>query len=229
VVDSSGHGKLVRTPVYSADHNQVARRETWQLQPGGAARGHEDLTIRGQAAPEWREHYQAAGDRRERYEKAWNARVPGAHVTAVDMPSIGERERPVEVRAGIEGPRPGRPGGGASGSVPATARESELARSYARLSTRRYDLVLAYPWEQQETFEFELPNGWRAQRLPEGRKLETPFGQFELSAEADGARVTVTTHLVVTKHRVARGEYAGFRRFLLDVDAALNQEIIAGP
>jgi hypothetical protein len=113
--------------------------------------------------------------------------------------------------------------------VPATARESELARSYARLSQRHHDLVLAYPWEQQETFDYELPRGWHAQRLPETRKLETPYGQFELSTESDGAHVKVTTHLVVSKHRVARGEYAGFRRFLLDVDAALNQEIVAGP
>ena len=229
VVDSTGHGKLVRTPVYTADHNKVARKETWKLTAGGAARGHEDLSISGQAAPEWREHYQAAGDRRERYEKAWNARLPGAHVTAVEMPDIGDRERPVEVRAEVEAPRLGRPAGGAAWALPATARESELARSYARLSSRRYDLVLAYPWEQQETFQYELPKGWRAQRLPATRKLETPFGQFELSAEADGGKVTVTTHLVVSKHRVSKGDYAGFRRFLLDVDAALNQEIVAGP
>ena len=68
-----------------------------------------------------------------------------------------------------------------------------------------------------------------AQRLPETRKLETPYGQFQLEAESDGSHVKVTTHLVVSKHRVSKGDYAGFRRFLLDVDAALNQEIVAGP
>jgi hypothetical protein len=34
---------------------------------------------------------------------------------------------------------------------------------------------------------------------------------------------------VVARHRIPRGEYPAFRRFLLDVDAAANQEIVAGP
>ena len=40
--------------------NRALRRWDVTLQAGGEARITETLTITGQAAPEWREHYQAA-------------------------------------------------------------------------------------------------------------------------------------------------------------------------
>ena len=89
--------------------------------------------------------------------------------------------------------------------------------------------MLGYPWEQDERFEFELPAGWKPERLPAPRKLETPFGSFEIQAEASGSRVTVQAHLVVSKHRIAKSQYPAFRKFLLDVDAAANQEVRVGP
>src|SRR5262249_50965931 len=52
-----GRARLTRTPVLPADKNSVVRRETWKLEPAGAARVEEALTLYGQAAPEWREHY----------------------------------------------------------------------------------------------------------------------------------------------------------------------------
>jgi len=223
-----GHGSLVRTPVFPAQKNRVERREQLRVEAGGGARVSERLAISGQAAPDWREHYQATGERRERYEKAWNARQPGAHVVSVEMPAVGDLERQVEVRAQVELPRLVHPAGGAW-AFPATGRESELARAYARLSTRKHDLQLGYPWEQDERYEYELPAGWKPQKLPEPRKLQTAFGWFEIQAEADGARVTVQAHLSVTKNRIQRVDYSAFRRFLLDVDAAANQEVLVGP
>src|SRR5262249_52738031 len=61
-----GGGRLARTPVFGADKNRVARSEKVRLDAGGGAKVAEQLALSGQAAPEWREHYQAAGERRER-------------------------------------------------------------------------------------------------------------------------------------------------------------------
>src|SRR5262249_25235500 len=157
--------ELVRTPVYPATRNTVTRRETVELLPSGAARIGEQLVVAGRAAAEWRDHYQAAGERRERYEKGWDARQPGGRVVSVDMPSATELERPFEVRAVVEAPHVAR-AIGRKLRVTAGGRESELSRTYARLSSRKYDLVLAYPWRQDERLEFALPAGWRAERLP---------------------------------------------------------------
>ena len=75
--------------------------------PAGDARVDEQLIIRGQAAPNWREHYQTPGERRERYGRVWSGRFPGARSDAVDMPRIEDRNAPVTVRASVTVPRLG--------------------------------------------------------------------------------------------------------------------------
>src|SRR5262249_48890359 len=90
---------LTETPVLPPSQNRVQRRWRVDMSAGGDARVVEDLTIRGQAAPEWREHYQTSGERAERYGKVWTARYPGARLASVDMPGIDDRNAPVTVHA----------------------------------------------------------------------------------------------------------------------------------
>src|SRR4029077_5731827 len=96
---------LAETPALPSVQNRVQRR--WQGRLGATRDAHvvEDLTIRGQAAPDWREHYQTPGERAERYGKVWTARYPGARLTSIDMPQIDERDAPVTVHAVADVPR----------------------------------------------------------------------------------------------------------------------------
>ena len=103
-----------------------------------------------------------------------------------------------------------------SGAALARAR-SDLARSFARLSQRRYDLILGFPWTNQEEVVVRLPARMQVRHLPEARHLESPFGRFDLAVEqrraATGTEVVVKTELRVDRHRIAVGDYAAFRRF----------------
>jgi tetratricopeptide (TPR) repeat protein/transglutaminase-like putative cysteine protease len=223
-----GEGRFGRTPVKPARENRVARRLTVRLAADGGARLEETVTVAGQAAQEWRSHYQSPGQRRERYEKAMNAAFPGARVLAVEMPHLADLERPVEVRGVLGAPAVARPEG-AVRVVRAGGRESELGRAYARLSERRSDLVLGYPWEQAEEIVYELPPGWTVQQLPPARELTTPFGRFKLAVAQHGAAVKVELLLQVDRFRFTRAEYPALRRFLVEVDAALNHGIVLKP
>src|SRR4030095_14736784 len=106
----------------------------------GDGRVVEDLTIRGQAAPDWREHYQTPGERTERYGKVWTARSPGSRLTAIEMPGIDDRNAPVTVHAVATVPRIGQGGEARGLSLPVTVREADFARTYARLGARKQDL-----------------------------------------------------------------------------------------
>ncbi len=224
---TGGPGKLARTPVSAPTRNRVTREVKVALDPSGSARVDVKMSVAGEAAHEWRSHYQTPGERRERFEKAENASHPGAKVTRVDFPSIDDLERPVEVSSELEVPTWARPLGGDL-TMPALGREGELARSYARLSERQHDLILGYPWEQEERVRIALPKGYTPKRLPEAKRIETPFGTFALTVERHGQEVDLTTALKVSRHRIKRGEYAAFRRFCLDVDAAAGQELVLG-
>src|SRR5688572_17003863 len=110
--------------------------------------------------------------------------------------------------------------------MPALGRDGELLRSYARLSERRHDLVLGYPWEQEERVQIALPRGFSPKRLPEARRIATPFGTFAVTVERRGQSVELTAALTMTRHKIGRADYAAFRKFCLEVDAAVGQELV---
>src|SRR5262249_33596961 len=148
-IDAHG-GTLTETPVRPAAENRAARRWEVALAADGGAEIAETLEITGQAAPEWREHYQTPGERAERDAKVWTGRHRGARLTKVEMPGIEDRSRPVRVRATASVPHLADAASGGALALPLGSREADFARTYARLSARKTDLVLAYPWRHEE-------------------------------------------------------------------------------
>lgn len=231
----SGKGHLTRTPVLPAERSTVTRRLEVQLGASGEARVKDELRVSGEQAARWREHYQSQGTQKERYEKAWNDTFPGAKALRVVLPGIGDLEKAVQISGEVEVPGWGRPQGGAGSASELTlkplGRDPDLLRSYARLSSRRYDLVLGFPFINREEVVVHLPPALRVHRLPAARTIETPFGRFTLTAtEQRGATgsVTIKSDLRIDRHRIAQADYAAFRRFCTEVDAAVAQELVVG-
>jgi transglutaminase-like putative cysteine protease/tetratricopeptide (TPR) repeat protein len=220
-------GKLRRTPVLPAVRNYVDTTQELQLSPSGAAEVSESIVVAGEVAHEWRQHYQSPSERAERFGKALSATHPGTKVERVDMPGLGDLERPVTVKAQLSVPDWGHVEG-EDISLPAVGREADMQRSYARLSSRKLDLVLGFPWQQRDRLLFTVPAGMKVKRLPDARKVQGPFGSFTINATQTGGRVDVQALLSVEKHRIAREDYEAFRRFCAEVDAALGQTIVIG-
>jgi transglutaminase-like putative cysteine protease/tetratricopeptide (TPR) repeat protein len=222
---------LTQTPVLPSSENHVERRWQVALQPSGDAQVDEELVIRGQAAPNWREHYQTEGERKDRYSRVWSGRFPGARLDTVTMPGIGDRNAPVTVRAGVTVPRLARAAGAGGLDLPVTGRDADFVRTYARLSARQQELVLGYPWQHDEELRYQLPPGWRlaAGAPPARRIIEGPFGRFSLDVTMEGAVLRVRSSLNVTRARIGADDYAHFRAFLMEVDAALASPIAVAP
>jgi cellulose synthase operon protein C len=221
---------LAETPVLPSTANRVDRSWRVDLDARGDATVHEDLTIHGQAASEWREHYQTPGERAERYGRVWTGRNPGARLTSIEMPRIEERDAPVTVRAVADVPRFGLASADGGVTLPLTVREADFSRTYARLSSRRQDLVIAYPWQHAEEIVYHLPPGWGVRAGAEPRALSGPFGRVTLDVKTEpGGLVRVRSFLDVTRARIAPGEYAAFRAFLGDIDAAFGDRLAVGP
>ncbi|HVR62798.1 MAG TPA: DUF3857 and transglutaminase domain-containing protein [Polyangia bacterium] len=218
---------LVETPVAPSARNRARRRWTIDLEPSGQARVDEVLTIAGQAAADWREHYQTPGERLDRYGKVWTARNPGAALQKLEMPGIEDRGRPVEVHAVAVVPHFGVAEADHALSLPITARDGDFVRAYARLSARTQDLVIAYPWQHDEELIFRFAPAMKIEHLPSARTVTSAFGRFRLDVEQDGpGRVRVRSALDVTHHRLGAAEYPRFREFLGAVDAALADHLL---
>jgi tetratricopeptide (TPR) repeat protein len=242
----NGAGHLTRTPVLPAAHNEVKREMQVQLHKDGGARVKDEITVNGQTAQKWREHYQAQGAQRERYEKSWNDLFPGAKAVKVAVPDVDDLERAVTLRGEVDVPAWGRPGardGGKEGGqgdlvLRPLGREPDLLTSYARLSQRRHDLVLGFPFRNVERVTVRLPQGLRVRHTPEGKEVRSPFGRFELRVSRggsgpgsghDGEEITVSAELQVDRHRITKADYPAFRRFCAEVDSLVAQELVVGP
>ncbi len=226
--------KLTETPVLPSTANHVERRWRVELAASGDARVDEALTIRGQAAADWRAHYQTPGERAERYGRVWEARYPGARLASIDMPRIEDRDAPVVVRSAASVPRLGLPAVGEDTSrgvtLPLAVREADFSRTYARLGTRKQDLLIAYPWQHDEEILYRLPAGWTLRAAGPAREVASPFGRLRVDiAEEPGGLVRVHSLLDVTRFRVPPAEYAAFRAFLGDIDAVFAERITVGP
>ena len=218
---------LVHTPTLPAAGNLAVR--TWRvaLAADGSAQVDEDLVITGQAAHEWRNHYQTPGERRERYAKVWNGRHAGAVLEAVEM-EVGDLNRPVSVRARVQVPEFGGPRPDGEAQLPLSSREADFTSTYARLGQRHWPLVLGYPWRHQEKLVFRLPAGARLVRVPAPRKLASRFGEFSLLSETarGGLEVTLKSLLAVEVSRIEPADYPAFRSFLHDIDAVLAEKLV---
>jgi tetratricopeptide (TPR) repeat protein len=226
----SAHGaKLVRTSMLAPESNLALR--TWQvdLREDGSAKIAEELTIAGQAAHEWRSHYQTVGERRERYAKVMSGRFAGAVLEDVAM-EVDDRYRPVTVRSQVLVPQMGERLSNGEMRLPTSSREADFTSTYARLGQRRWPLVLGYPWRHEEQVTYQLPIGIRVLHAPGARKIDSPFGEFTLAVESpkDGRTIRVSTVLLVTKNRIEPANYAAFRAFLRDTDAALAERVTVG-
>jgi cellulose synthase operon protein C len=226
-------GVLTETPVLPSSASRVERRWQVTVDPAGDAHIDESLSIRGAAAANWREHYQTPGQRSERYGRVWNGRFPGARLASVEMPAIDNRDAPVTVRSAVIVPRFGQSTSGKSLELPVSGRDPDFVRTYARLSARRQDLVLAYPWQHDEELTYRLPAGWHVQAggLPgdAAREVESAFGRFHLDVSADGDVVRVRSFLDVSRSRIGPDEYPRFRAFLGEIDAVLQARLVVGP
>ena len=194
VLRVGAHGSvLTQTPVLPSSENHVERRWQVALQPSGDAQVDEELVIRGQAAPNWREHYQTEGERKDRYSRVWSGRFPGARLDAVTMPGIGDRNAPVTVRAGVTVPRLARASGGGGLELPVTGRDADFVRTYARLSARKTRRKSGTGWTELKPLDRDTLVAFYIK----GRSLKQMVREFETPVG------TIKRRLHVARNRLA--------------------------
>jgi tetratricopeptide (TPR) repeat protein len=216
--------ELRRSPVMSPEHNARTRTVTVDLAATGDARIEVDETVRGHEAPGWRSQYQAEGTRLDRFERAMRNTWSGIEVDSVTMEGLTDYETPVRARYRASVPRFAvRDADGLR--VPVTVM-GDLVRSLARTEAREHTLDLGATTRYVEDRTLRLPAGTDVASLPQGGRVESPFGVFQMSVSREGRTVTVHSELTLTRDRVEASEYADFRAFVQRTDAILRQRLV---
>jgi hypothetical protein len=148
----------------------------------------------------------------------------GLEVDSVTMEGLTDYETPVRARYRASVPRFAvRDADGLR--VPLTVM-GDLVRSLARTEAREHALDLGAATRYVEERTLRLPAGSDVASLPQGGRVESPFGAFQMSVSREGRTVTARSELTLSRDRIEASEYADFRAFIERTDAILRQRLL---
>jgi hypothetical protein len=193
----------------------------------GSAQIEGTSTVSGVAAADYRTAYQTPGSRRATFEEAWSRTFPGLRVQSVNVSDLSRLEQDVELDFSLVVPQFARPEAGGLSFTP-FGQMRPYVESYAPLSARRYDLVLSYPWVNRFRHFYALPPQAEAGPLPPSVDVKSPFGHVKLAYRADAGKVIAEGEVAIEVSVVAAKDYAAFKAFLGEADAALQRRVSIG-
>jgi transglutaminase-like putative cysteine protease len=92
-------------------------------------------------------------------------------------------------------------------------------------ATRRQPVMLE-ACERAQVFRVEVPAGFAVDELPQAASVETPYGQYTLSARQEAGRVVVERRLTLQRATIPAADYAAVRAFVDQVRAADTSPIV---
>jgi len=101
----------------------------------------------------------------------------------------------------------------------------DLVRSLARTEARAQALDLGSTTHYVEDRTLRAPAGMEVATLPEGGRVESPFGLFLMTVTREGRAVSIHTELTLSRDRIEAVEYSEFRAFIERADALLRQRL----
>jgi hypothetical protein len=214
--------ELKQTPIQPAQDNRRTRLLKVQLQADGSATVDGEEVVTGGEAASYRDHYQALGTRKERFERALGELYPGLTLESQSFDSLADLEQPIKYKYQIKVPQLATLDNGELRIAPSTMRE---LIGMARLPTRKYTLDLRGNRSYREERAVQLPKGMTVASIPPGGEASSPFGTLKLALTREGATVTARTELDIVRDRIAPADYPAFRKWVLAADELLRQRI----
>ncbi|HUT99863.1 MAG TPA: DUF3857 domain-containing protein [Myxococcota bacterium] len=216
---------LVVTPLSVPDRNQT--KIGFKIDPAadGGAHIESDVSVTGSLAPTMRAGYTGASSVKSAFEKSMNDLFPGARVHKVSVENLLRPDLPLVTRAVFEVPTLGRRVGGGL-ELPALARNTVYQKIFAAYQSRIHDLVLGPPWSVKWRVVWQAPAGWRVAEIPQGSRVESPFGTAQISFERSSSGLVVSAGLRIERSLVKASDYKAYRDFLGRADRLLERRLV---
>ena len=228
VLINRGDSKLVTVDALPPEKNRRSTRLRLRFDAQRRVQFSGELTATGSSAPAWRARYSAEATQRARVtEDLARTFFPGVQLEAGRRGLVVEAqdyERPVVLRVAGQAPSWAREQGDRL-SLPVTT-SARLTDEYASLSKRRLPVRIASFGSVEETYEVELPTGFRVVHQPQDVHVRTRFGSFVVEVQSKRGALVFTSRLSVDVQRVAPEDYAAWRRFCRAADAAFSTRLV---
>lgn len=226
-----GDAEIVHLPIPDPEKNVRRREITATVRKDGGAALDLSFLVEGTAAPSWRRRFHAESSRRDRLTEDLGAEFQGFELPsgpgAVSAGNLDEPEQPVSMKVHGNAPHFGRPEG-ENISVPVTP-SFRLSPTYASLSSRRLPVRILPLGTIDDTFVVKPPPGYHVVSTPENTKGDGPFGSYSVTMEEQSGKIVVHTRLTIKVVTVLPEDYAAWKRFCVNADAALTPRLVIGP
>ena len=180
--------------------------------------------VTGAQAPDFRRGLQSESGRLAALERSFARTFPGLKAEKVETGDLSRIEDDVRVSFRLAVPRLARPENGGLQLTPFGLGQNWM-ESYAPLATRKHDLVLPHPFDNQFTLRYTLPSGMLPAPLPAPERRDGPFGAWSVSMREEGGALVAEGDLRISARRIAAADYPAFREFLSGLDRALLRTV----
>lgn len=233
VMEAEG-GRLMRIPPPPMEKNMVVADVEIHFTEGGSEGliTHVEVKskVQGQAEAAIRYWFHNPGQRKERLEEILSRRYAVAHLNWEKFPDLADMYVPCEFSYSADLERYVRKDD--QGYVAPLFQSFPRASSFREavpLEKRDTDLVLTFYYPYKVRLKYKCLPRYRFTSLPKSTTAKTEDCAFSLDVKKEGEDVVVEENILIAKDRVKPAEYAGFRRFLLEIDQAELQDVVLTP
>jgi hypothetical protein len=228
---NKGKPVLTRLPDPLPEASPHTRKVDLTIAADGSADFGLDMSVQGADAIGWRERYRPEGSRRDRATRDFTGLFGpfelGKATNALVVSNTDDVEKPVVISLKGKASTFGRKEGDKL-SLP-VGPQMNLTSNFAPLSSRTLPVIVGAQKVTTDERVLALPSGMKVDTLPTAKTVDSPFGSVVVTVESAPGKVTVKTTLTIKKARVEPSEYADFRTFCQQGDAALTQRLGLAP
>jgi tetratricopeptide (TPR) repeat protein len=220
-----GKAKLARTPAFTYKDFRIEQTTHVRVAADGSSRCRRESHYHGSGAWSKRDAWidAPAGERRRLAASEVHDAHSKAHLVGLKVDENSLREFDGPVRAEMEFEIPDHFGGESREGVLSDSIVWNRLLAYTPDPGRELPLELPTPFDSVHRFAIELPPALRCAVPPADKRINSPWGFFELKVlphPLDAHRLEVRMHTRLEQTRVDPNDFAAFQRFHDDVTKA---------
>lgn len=95
-----------------------------------------------------------------------------------------------------------------------------------RYSSRKLPLRIDRGYLDKDKFEFQIPEGYKIEAVPENRSIQNKFGEYNIQIESNGEKIVFKRKLLIKNGEYPKNQYAAYRDFRKQVSRGDNAKIV---
>jgi hypothetical protein len=205
-------GELIRTPLQRPEFNTLVREGRFALNSDFSLQGEVFERRTGDHAS--RERYSLRGatqqQRQQHQERFLNRSLQGFTLQNLEVKELEERDKPLEIRCQISVPQYGKVQGPLTLLRPRIVGEKAF---YIDNKPRRSAFELNGVSREVDTFEIEIPQGYKVDDVPSQVKIDAGFASYSSQTEVSGNKLKYSREYVVKSLSVPADRVTDLRAF----------------